>query len=75
MTDTHKSIAAISLALSLIIAGWVCHSWQEAKVFNRHTGRTISTWDAMWIQLRITEDGRHEHRGRGGDKTMEERDR
>ena len=70
MTDRQKTVLAITFALALVLAGWIGSSWQEAKIFNHHTGLDISTWDAMWITLRITEQGRPEHRGPGGDPTL-----
>jgi hypothetical protein len=32
---------------------WVVSSWQEAKAYNRLTGAHATTWDAMWVELRV----------------------
>lgn len=43
--------------LSLIFGGvlllWVADSYLEARAFNNVTGKTVSTWDAMFIELRV----------------------
>lgn len=42
--------------LMLTIGFWVFVSAMEARAFNRATGSNVSTWDAMWIELRV-QDG------------------
>jgi hypothetical protein len=32
---------------------WIVSSAMEAKTYTRLTGREVSTWDAMWVQLRV----------------------
>lgn len=32
-----------------------CHSYFEAKTYNKLTGKNVTTWDAMWVDLRINE--------------------
>ena len=32
---------------------WVISSWQEAQAYNRLTGAHATTWDAMWVELRV----------------------
>jgi len=39
-------------------AAWVFGSYQEAKAFNNVTGKDVSTWDAMWIELRVQESSK-----------------
>lgn len=59
MTDDTKAagVAAVVLLLTLVVAAvvWVGVSWLEASSFNRVTGKNVSTWDAMWIDLRVQE--------------------
>jgi len=43
------------LIMSVVIGSWVVSSHFEAKAFNSATGKKISTWDAMWIELRVQE--------------------
>lgn len=49
----------IIITCILIVAGyisvWVVKSHFEAKSFNAVTGKNVSTWQAMWIQLRVQE--------------------
>jgi len=37
------------------ISVWVTKSYFEAQSFNAVTGKDVSTWQAMWIQLRVQE--------------------
>lgn len=37
------------------VGGWVTKSHFEAKTYSRLTGRQVTTWDAMWVQLRVIE--------------------
>lgn len=32
---------------------WIFQSSMEAKAYNNATGNDISTWEAMWVELRI----------------------
>jgi len=48
--------AAVGLILDtclLIFGGWFGASYFEARAYNRATGAEVSTWDAMFIQLRV----------------------
>ena len=45
-------ICALVVAM-LSAAGWVAVSYFEANAYNRATGSHVSTWDAMWIELRV----------------------
>ena len=44
------AFVGILVAAALV---WIGMSAMEARAFNRATGRDVSTWDAMWIQLRV----------------------
>ncbi len=37
----------------LVPAVWIGKSYQEAATFRRLTGREVSTWDAMFVELRV----------------------
>ena len=41
--------------IGIFVTGWVAHSAQEAAAFNRVTGKHVSTWDAMFVDLRVQE--------------------
>lgn len=45
----------ISVAiLVLVMPGtWIFKSHMEAKAYQNVTGVKVSTWDAMWIELRV----------------------
>lgn len=45
------------LCLSL---GWYIYSSFEATAFNRVTGKSVSTWDAMFLDLRVQEPTKQE---------------
>lgn len=50
--------AAILVALTFVLgaaAFWVGQSYFEAQSFNRLTGNNVSTWDAMFVSLRVQE--------------------
>jgi len=33
----------------------VCSAYFEASAYNRVTGANVSTWDAIWLDLRVQE--------------------
>lgn len=37
----------------LLLGSWAMKSHFEASSYNRATGSNVSTWDAMWIELRV----------------------
>ena len=51
------AVACFILA-AVLLAGvlWVAFSSCEASVFNRITGRNVTTWDAMFLELRVDDD-------------------
>lgn len=59
MTGSKQDLlvsAVIFLAVAAIGTGvWCVGSHFEAQVFNKLSGTAVSTWDAMWVQLRVTE--------------------
>ncbi len=44
-----------TLILGFAIGCWVFSSWCEAAAFNRITGKDVTTWDAMFVTLRVQE--------------------
>lgn len=49
----------LTAALVLVLlAGWVLASWIEARSFESVTGKHVSTWDAMFLDLRVQEAAR-----------------
>ena len=43
----------IAIALVLGIASWSGTSYFEAQAYNRLTGSHVTTWDAMFVDLRV----------------------
>lgn len=37
----------------LLLGGFVFCCRQESKTYNRLTGANTTTWDAMWVELRV----------------------
>jgi hypothetical protein len=57
MSDTKASIliaTAILLAVAAIALAlaWV-QAHNESRVYNKLTGANTTTWDAMWVELRV----------------------
>ena len=44
---------AILIILAIVPVGWVFKSYMEAKSYNEVTGKNVTTWQAMWIDLRV----------------------
>ncbi len=42
-----------ALLAAFFVFLWVFESSMEARSFNRITGKQVSTWDAMWVNLRV----------------------
>lgn len=58
MKDLKEAISIItvcSVFLCLLLGFWVIRSHFEAKTYTELTGRTVTTWQAMWIELRVIE--------------------
>jgi len=47
------AVLFFGLALAGILGGWVVKSRFEADAYNRVTGSNVSTWQAMWVELRV----------------------
>jgi hypothetical protein len=58
LRDCWMFIVAVTAGLAISIGVWVFTSNMEAKAFNNATGKNVSTWDAMWIELRVQEGAR-----------------
>lgn len=46
-------LSVIAAVLVISSVAWVTCSHFESQAFTRVTGRNVSTWDAMWIELRV----------------------
>lgn len=55
--DSFGWMLVVALVL-VLLAGWVLASWIEARSFESVTGKHVSTWDAMFLDLRVQEPAR-----------------
>lgn len=46
----------VVLILTIMLLSWPIQSYFEAKAYNNVTGKNISTWDAMFLELRVTNE-------------------
>lgn len=54
-SDMWIVLATAALIAVFYCGPWVVSSYFEAKAFNRITGQNVTTWDAMWLNLRVQE--------------------
>jgi hypothetical protein len=64
MNEHHPIVKGIATIITgalflapftIAIAIWVGLSCMEARAYNRVTGADVTTFEAMWIQLRVQE--------------------
>ena len=55
MNGWFHAILLIAGAMAVIVILWVAKSACEASAFTRMTGKPASTWDAMFLELRVQE--------------------
>lgn len=55
MQDKTSTAIAISGVLLIVLIAWVAYSFVEAKAYNSATGKHITTWQAMFLELRVQE--------------------
>jgi len=46
-------VVTFVLVLVFGVGPWVVESYFEASAYEKLTGKEVSTWDAMWVQLRV----------------------
>lgn len=51
-------IAFMAVLLLLLFYTWLCK--MEAEAYNRVTGSRVTTWDAMFLELRVQGEHRKE---------------
>lgn len=45
--------AFVSVIVGLILFFTLIGPYMEARTFNKLTGANVSTWDAIWVNLRV----------------------
>jgi hypothetical protein len=57
--ETKEAIMIVIRIMAILLlmgAGvWIFRSDMEASAFNSVTGKNVTTWQAMWIELRVQE--------------------
>lgn len=49
------SVTAVVIVMVVVTTIWVIGSWLEAAAYTRVTGKSVTAWDAMWLDLRVQE--------------------
>ena len=52
-SELKVSVIAAVLLLCLALGINACKSHMEAKTYTKLTGKEVSTWDALWVKLRV----------------------
>lgn len=66
MNEAAKETTGVILAallvcvpgLAICAAGAVFSAYMEAAAYNRVTGKNVTTWDAIWVDLRIQSEAK-----------------
>ena len=53
MDDITPLIIVALIVLAGLTGSWIVRSHFEASAYNRLTEGNATTWDAMWVQLRV----------------------
>jgi hypothetical protein len=59
MKETIKfwlAVSAVFMIPFVPVGIWVMKSSLEARAYNRVTGSNVTTWEAMWVELRVQND-------------------
>lgn len=48
-------VGMVTVIVFVTLPFWIIHAHFEAKTFHELTGREVSTWQALWVQLRVEE--------------------
>lgn len=51
-------VAVLVMCITLALALTAVSAYNEARAYQRVTGKTVTTWDAMWLDLRVQESPR-----------------
>lgn len=52
-SDVVYGLLIVLLIIILPIVLWVVPSYFEARTYQKLTGKEVTTWDAMWVELRV----------------------
>ena len=54
--ETYLTVLAFVLVISIVLGCIFGHAYFEAKAYERVTGKKVSTWDAIFLELRVQGD-------------------
>jgi hypothetical protein len=54
MKDILAHLLILLAVVIFSLLSWVFFSCMEAAAYNRITNSSVTTWDAMWVELRVT---------------------
>lgn len=60
--DVQIPLIVLGATAAVLVAFWALSSYEEARAFTRITGKPVTTWDAMWTDLRVQERVREDVR-------------
>ena len=62
MPSLTDALVVFTMLVALLgLPVWfAARAYYRAKSFNEQTGGNVSAWDAMWIELRVTGEAKHE---------------
>ena len=52
--DTPATLVIVGVVVLMLGGVWYCAS-QEAAAYHRVTGKYVTWWDAVWLDLRVQE--------------------
>jgi hypothetical protein len=58
MREEYGFILALVILVSVLCGAYVFSSYQEAKVYTKLTGKNVTTWDALWVDLRVQDSAK-----------------
>lgn len=53
---TLHYIAMLTAAFLVMAAFAIVYAHMEAKTYTKLTGKEVTTWDALWVDLRVQEE-------------------
>lgn len=53
LNENFVCASVIIFFLFFLICWPILSAYQEARVYKKVTGKDVSTWDALWVELRI----------------------
>jgi len=52
-SDMQIAVAVGVILVCATLALGLTQAWLEARAFNKLAGEHVTTWDALWVELRV----------------------